>query len=217
MGAELDLLAAYPRAKRDPFARAAERTPEDVAIARRFDFDFFDGERRHGYGGFFYDPKYWRPVVPAFLERYGRIASLLDVGCAKGFMLHDFREAIPDLRIAGVDISRYAIEHAMPQVRAHLAWANAAYLPFDDSSFELVVSVNTVHNLPRAECIAALAEIERVSARYAYVTVDAWRTDAERRRMEAWNLTAKTMLHVDDWRELFAEAGYTGDYGWFLP
>ena len=217
MGEEIDLLAAYPRAARDPDARRRAKTRGDVRIARRFGEAFFDGDRRRGYGGYRYDPKYWRPVVPAFIARYGPVQSLLDVGCAKGFMLHDFAQALPGLRVAGVDISQYALAHCMPELREHLVWANATHLPFPDSSFALVVSINTVHNLERAECIAALAEIERVSGAHAYVTVDAYRNDAEKRRMVDWNLTARTILHVDEWRELFAEAGYSGDYGWFIP
>lgn len=214
---ELDLLAAYPRPARDPAARAAEKTPEDVAIARGFGEAFFDGERRHGYGGYRYDPKYWQPVVPAFVKRYGEFRSLLDVGCAKGFMLHDFAMALPGLHFAGVDISRYALAHALADIKPALQWANATDLPFEDGSFELVVSINTLHNLNRAGCIQALREVERVSQAHAFITVDAYRDDAERRRMLDWNLTARTILHVEEWRALFDEAGYTGDYGWFLP
>ena len=214
---ELDLLAAYPRPARDPAARAQAKTPEDVAIARRFGPEFFDGERRHGYGGFRYDPKYWQPVVPAFVKRYGEFRSLLDVGCAKGFMLHDFLAAMPWLHVAGVDVSQYALGQAMAEVKPRLQWANATDLPFEDGAFELVVSVNTLHNLNRAGLVRALREIERVSWAHAYVTVDAWRTDEDRRRMLDWNLTARTILHVEAWRELFDEAGYTGDYGWFIP
>ena len=42
-------------------------------------------------------------------------------------------------------------------------------------------------------------------------------TPEEKERMEAWNLTALTYLHVDEWINLFNEVGYTGDYYWFIP
>lgn len=219
MGEEIDLLANYPRAKRNLSARAEQKTDEDREIARRFGKQFFDGERRHGYGGFMYDPRFWEPVVPTIQEQYGLASTsrLLDVGCAKGFMLYDFSRLIPGLVVHGVDISEYAIEHAIEEVKPDVRVADARDLPFPDSSFDVVISINTVHNLSRDECIIALREIERVSARNSFVTVDAYRTEQEREAMFAWNLTAQTIIHTDEWRALFAEAGYTGDYYWFIP
>lgn len=219
MGAQVDLLANYPKPKRDLKARLESKTEEDRAIARRFDRDFFDGERKHGYGGFSYNPRFWQPVVPTFAEHFGLKPgdSILDVGCAKGFMLHDFAQLIPGIEVAGIDISQYAIDHAIDDVVDFLQVADAASLPYPDASFDVVISINTVHNLDRAECARALREIERVARRGSFVTVDAYRTDEERERMYAWNLTAKTIMSVDEWIEFFAEAGYTGDYYWFIP
>lgn len=219
MGIEIDLLAHYPKAKRDLNARAAEKTDEDRAVARQFGREFFDGERRHGYGGFSYQPRFWQPVMPDFIRHFGLTptSALLDVGCAKGFMLHDVTEAVPGITVAGVDVSAYAITNAMESVKPHLKVANATALPYPDKSFDVVISINTIHNLDRAECGQALREIERVSRGKAFVTVDAWRTEEERARMNAWNLTAKTILSVDEWVAFFAEIGYTGDYYWFIP
>jgi ubiquinone/menaquinone biosynthesis C-methylase UbiE len=142
---------------------------------------------------------------------------VLDVGCAKGFMLHDLQTLIPGLQIAGVDVSGYAIEHAMESVRDQLQVADARELPFADASFDVVISINTIHNLERDDCAQALREIERVGRGRAFVTVDAWRNEEERERMMAWNLTAKTIMSVDEWVAFFAEAGYGGDYYWFIP
>jgi SAM-dependent methyltransferase len=219
MGQEIDLLVNYPRTTRDVKQRGAEKTEEDRAIARRFGKEFFDGERRHGYGGFSYHPRFWQPVVPTFQTFYGLTAasSLLDVGCGKGFMLHDFAESIPGIAVQGIDISEYAIDNAMPSVRPLVQVADARALPFADDSFDLVVSINTIHNLERPELIQALREIQRVSRQHAFITVDAYRNDEEKAAMFAWNLTARTILSVSEWVALFAEAGYTGDYYWFVP
>jgi SAM-dependent methyltransferase len=219
MGLEIDLLAKYPRPKRDTQQRAQAKTEEDRQIARRFGQEFFDGERRHGYGGFTYHPRFWQPVVSAFCEHFQLKAgdTLLDVGCAKGFMLHDFAELIPGLQVAGIDISEYAIENVIEDMQPFCQVADARKLPFADKTFDVVVSINTVHNLNRAECIVALQEIERMARRGSFITVDAYRTDAEKEAMLAWNLTGQTVLHVDDWKVLFNEAGYTGDYFWFMP
>lgn len=219
IGNEVDLLINYPKTKRDVKERGLTKTEEDRRIARMFEKDFFDGERRHGYGGFNYHPRFWQPVVPTFKEYYGLSAdsSVLDVGCAKGFMLYDFQQIIPGIEVKGIDISNYAVANGKEEVRQHLQVADARDLPFADNSFDLVISINTVHNFERDEVIKSLQEIERVSRKNSFIIVDAYRNDEEKEIMYAWNLTAKTILHVDEWRELFKEAGYTGDYYWFMP
>lgn len=219
MGREIDLLVNYPRTKRNVEERGQSKTEEDRRIARQFGRDFFDGDRKHGYGGFNYLPRFWQPVVPTFKEHFGLGAgvSVLDVGCGKGFMMHDLAELIPGIIVKGVDVSQYAIEHAIEDMRQHVQVADARKLPFPDKSFDVVISVNTIHNLEREECGRALQEIERVARKGAFVTVDAYRSEEERERMFAWNLTAKTIMSVDEWEAFFAEVGYTGDYFWFIP
>jgi SAM-dependent methyltransferase len=219
MGREIDLLANYPKTKRDLKQRAAEKTEEDRAIARQFGKDFFDGDRRHGYGGFSYHPRFWQPVVPTFQNYYGldSASTLLDVGCGKGFMLHDFSELILGISVEGVDISSYAIENAVESMKSKVRTADARELPFADNSFDLAISINTIHNLERLDLIRALKEIERVSKKHSFITVDAYRNEEEREAMFAWNLTAKTILSVPEWLDLFKEAEFTGDYYWFIP
>ena len=216
---EINLLRNYPQAKRNVKERGATKTEEDRAIARKFGKEFFDGERKTGYGGFTYSTRFWQPVIPTFQEYYDLSAesSVLDVGCAKGFMLHDFRELIPNISVKGVDIASYAVENCIESMKDHLLVADARELPFSDNSFDLVISINTIHNLEKADLITALKEIERVSKRHSFITVDAYRNDEEKELMFAWNLTAKTILSVAEWKELFANAGYTGDYYWFIP
>ena len=102
-------------------------------------------------------------------------------------------------------------------MKPHVQVANAMELPFPDDSFDVVISINTVHNLSREECGKALSEIERVNRCHSFVTVDAYRDDDEKERMYAWNLTAKTIMSVEEWQDFFKEVGYTGNYFWFVP
>ena len=219
MGQQIDLLVNYPKAKRNLEERLASKTEVDRAIARKFGEEFFDGDRNHGYGGFNYFPKFWQPVIPTFQNHWdlNRNSSILDVGCAKGFMMHDFSQLIPGIRVEGIDISEYAIAHAMEDMKPYVRVANALELPFPDKSFDFVVSINTIHNLERQECAQALREIERVSRKGSFITVDAYRNAEEMERMYAWNLTAKTIMSVEEWVLFFKEVGYTGDYYWFIP
>ena len=219
IGKEIDLLKNYPKAPRKIEERAAEKTKEDREIARKFDYDFFDGDRRHGYGGFSYQPRFWQPVVPTFRDYFQLTpeSSVLDVGCAKAFMMHDLAKLVPGINVKGIDISKYAIQHALPDMKEHVQVENATSLPFPDNSFDIVISINTIHNLARDDCQTALKEIERVSRRGSYVTVDAYRNTEEKESMYAWNLTAQTIMHVDEWKSFFDQAGYTGDFFWFIP
>jgi SAM-dependent methyltransferase len=219
LGIEIDLLVNYPKSNRQIAERAFAKTDNDRAIARQFGEEFFDGDRRHGYGGFSYHPRFWQPVVPTLVDYWGLGAgsSLLDVGCAKGFLLHDLQELVPGISVQGVDISDYAISHAKETVRDKVGLADAQQLPFASKSFDVVISINTLHNLDREGCIHALSEIERVARGHSFITVDAFRDDAEMKRMFDWNLTARTILSVEDWILLFGDAGYTGDYYWFTP
>ncbi len=218
-GGEIDLLVNYPKSKRNVEDRGQSKTEEDRRIARRFGREFFDGDRSQGYGGFSYMPRFWQPVIPTLQQHFSLSArsSLLDVGCAKGFMMHDMAELIPGITVKGIDVSEYAVANAIDDMKSHVQVADARKLPFADNSFDVVISINTIHNLEHEECGQALREIQRVSKRGAYITVDAYQTEEEKERMFAWNLTAKTIMHADEWKAFFAEVGYTGDYYWFIP
>ncbi|MBI4604731.1 MAG: class I SAM-dependent methyltransferase [Planctomycetes bacterium] len=209
----------YPRSNRPIDERAKLIDEEQRAVARRFGREFFDGDRLYGYGGYAYHPRFWTETVRRFRDYYrlAEDASILDVGCAKGFMLHDFLELLPRARVAGIDISSYAIENAKESVRHLVHVGDAKDLPYPDHAFDLVISINTVHNLELDDCKRAIREVQRVARKHAFITVDAWRNEEERDRMRKWNLTAKTYMHVDDWKRLFDEVGYTHEYYWFIP
>jgi SAM-dependent methyltransferase len=219
LGIEIDLLAKYPKSNRNVDERGLEKTDKDREIARRFGKEFFDGDRRNGYGGFNYNSKFWEPVVPDFQKHFSlnSKSSVLDVGCAKGFMIYDISKLIPGITVKGIDISDYAIENAILEVKDKVQVADAKNLPFEDNSFDVVISINTVHNLEIDECGRALQEIERVSRGKSFITVDAFRNEQEKERMLAWNLTGRTIMSTQDWTNFFDKVGYTGDYYWFIP
>ena len=212
----VDLMYKYPVANN----RLNERknpTEQEKQVAKEFGREFFDGDRKHGYGGFSYNPKYWSETVKLFIEKYdlNEKSSVLDVGCGKGFMLVDLLKAIPTLDLSGIDISNYAIENSHELIKNRLKVANCLNLPFEDNSFDLVISINTIHNLDELGCIKSLQEIERVKKKYSYLVVDGWSTPEEERDLKSWVLTAVTVLHTSEWEKLFEKAGYTGDYSFW--
>jgi len=217
---EINLMKSYPKSKRkDIIEERIKVSDEDRKIARQFGWEYFDGPRRLGMGGYYYNPKYFKPVVEDMIEYYGLTneSSVLDVGCGKGFMLHDFKQELPGITVAGIDISTYCLDNSMESVRPYLKYASCDDSPFDDNSFDLVIAIATIHNLHIDGVKKSLEEIMRVTKKDAFIKVNGYETKEEHQELENWNLVAKTILHVDDWKKLFKETGYTGDYWWFRP
>lgn len=213
--AYIDFLSSVHRStKRDYLARVNEFPKAEAAkLAGQWGYDYWDGDRKVGYGGYRYDGR-WRKVADAMVAHYGLKAGdrILDVGCGKAFLLYDLAQAVPGVDVAGVDISAYAIEHAMEEVRPSLQVCNAHTLPFPDRSFDFVFSINTLHNLPNHELASALREIERVSRKHKYICVESWRTEEEKVNLLYWQLTCRAFCSPDEWAWWFKHAGYSGDH-----
>jgi len=217
VGKEIDLLRSLPKTKRNIQQRAQGKDPEVVATARKFGQEYWDGDRKYGYGGYRYDGR-WRSVARDIIGHLGLKSGMrvLDVGCGKGFLVKDLMLECPGLEAFGLDISRYALLHCDTAVVGRLHLGSADSLPFPDRAFDCVLSINTLHNLERPGVVRALKEIERVGMGRAYVQVDSYRTPEQKALFEDWVLTALFHDYPDAWRKLFAEAGYTGDYYWTI-
>jgi SAM-dependent methyltransferase len=208
------LTPLHKRTQRDYLGRVNEFPKAEAAkVAKKFDYDYWDGDRKFGYGGFKYDGRY-RPVAEALARHYGLKAgdSILDVGCGKAFLLYEFTQAVPGVNVHGVDISRYGIEHAKPEVRPFLEVGNATKLPFPDRSFDLVISITTFHNLYCYDLDKALREVERVGKRHKYIVVESYRNEEEKANLLYWQLTCEMFCTPQEWEWWFERCGYTGDY-----
>jgi len=215
--AEVNLLAKLPSGKRNLNARATAKTDEHIRISREYGQKYFDGPREYGYGGYRYDGR-WLPVARDIIQHFGLRPGdrVLDVGCAKGFLVKDLLDVLPGLEAFGLDISRYALDNCEPEVIGRLHLGNAMELPFPDQSFQAAVSINTIHNLERRDCIRALGELQRVTGGRAFVQVDSYQTPEQKAVFEDWVLTAKFHDYPEGWINLFRQAGYTGDYHWTI-
>lgn len=216
---EINLLARYPVSKGRNQLRP-QVLEADRRIAKQFGREYFDGPRTQGYGGYTYHERFWTGVAEDFRDAYGIGAGtrVLDVGCGKGFLLHDLRRVAPGVEVFGLDISEYGIQQSMEDVRPYLVRGTAASLPFPDATFDVVISVNTLHNLPLDLCKQAVRELERVKrpAGHGYLQVDSWLDEEQHQAFEQWQLTALTYFDRETWKHLFAEAGYTGDFYWTI-
>lgn len=203
----------HTRTERNYLARMQDAKVECMQTARRFDADFWDGDRRFGYGGYRYDGR-WQLVAEKLIEEYSLVpgAAILDVGCGKGFLLFELKKLLGDVRISGFDLSEYATRNAKEEIRDELFnhRAQDAY-PFADNEFDLVLSLTTLHNLPLPELKAALREIERVG-RNKYIVVESYRSVQELFNLQCWALTCAAFFTPQEWEWLFGEFGYTGDY-----
>jgi SAM-dependent methyltransferase len=217
--AYIDFLSSiHKRTKRDYLARVNEYPKAEAAkIAKQFGFDYWDGDRKIGYGGYKYDGR-WRIVADAMAKHYGLKPgdSILDVGCGKGFLLYDFSQAVPGVEVAGIDISRYAIEHAKEEVKPFLREGSAAVLPYEDKSFDLVISITTLHNLYCYDLYSALKEIERVGREHKFICVESYRNEEEKANLLYWQLTCEMFCAPKEWEWWFRLTGYTGDYSFIF-
>jgi len=212
---EVDLLRKIPKSKRNIAQRSAAQTPENIAIARQYGEAYFDGPRDVGYGGYRYDGR-WRPVAEDMIAHFHLKPGdrVLDVGCAKGFLVKDMMAACPGLEVFGIDVSEYALKHCDPDVVGRLHLGSCEDLPFPDGSFSAVISLNTIHNLDRPDAIRAIREIERLAPGRSFIQVDSYHTAEQREIFMSWVLTAKFHDYPSGWISTFEEAGYTGDYYW---
>lgn len=203
----------HTRTARDYLGRVNEHDKaESALVAKQWGRDYWDGERRYGYGGYRYDGR-WLPVAKAMAEHYGLKPGdrVLDVGCGKGFLLYEFTQAVPGLQVAGLDISSYAIENAKEEIRPMLQHGHARALPFESDSFDLVISLTTLHNLRLPDLDAAVREIQRVGRRDRYIMVESYRNEAEKVNLLYWQLTCESFLAPEEWDWVYDRAGYQGD------
>ena len=209
-----NLLGQPSKLARDISSRVKNKE-ENRTLALKFGFEYFDGPREQGYGGYRYDGR-WQDVAKRLMEKYQLTASskFLDVGCAKGFLMHDLRDACPGIEVFGLDISEYAKTNALEAVKDNITIGSCLSLPYPDNFFDATVSINTIHNLDENGCKQAVCELIRVTKHKAniFIQVDAYTTPEEKEMFEIWMLTAKTYLQPQEWEALFKEVDYTGDY-----
>ena len=215
---EVDFMSVLHKStKRDYLSRVNDPDyPKHKAakLAKKFDFDYWDGDRRICYGGYKYIPGRWESVAIKMIDYYklNSNSKILDIGCGKGFLLYEFTKLLPGIEICGIDISNYALKHSKKEVSDLLYFGNAVDLPFESNYFDLVISINTLHCLNSYELDNALREMERVGKLNKYLCVESYRNEEEKANLLYWQVTCEAFNNPEAWKWWFKNTGYSGDY-----
>lgn len=216
---EIDFISQnHKKVKRDYIGRVNKINKAEAALkAKKWDFDYWDGSRDINYGGYYYDGR-WEPIAKKMVEHYKLEdgCKILDIGCGKGFLLYEFKKIFPNSEIIGLDISKYAIENSKKEIKSNLILGNANNLPFEKNSFDLVISLNTLHNLFCFDLFQSLKEIERVGKKNKYICVESYRNENEKVNLLYWQVTCESFFTVDEWKWWFQKSNYTGDYSFIF-
>jgi len=216
--AYLDFMSVLHKStERDYLARVNELEypkAKAASLAKKWAYDYWDGDRRINYGGYRYMEGRWEKVAKAMIDHYElpERPKILDIGCGKGYLLYDFSKVLPNSEIYGIDISEYAIKNSKEEIKSRLQIGNATKLPWPDDYFDLVYSLNTFHNLHNYDLDLSLREMQRVSKQFQYICVESYRTEEEKANLLYWQVTCEAFCTPEEWQWWFEKTGYTGDH-----
>ena len=214
----LDFMSAlHKNTKRDYLARVNDKEfPKYKAaeLAKKFDYDYWDGDRRINYGGYKYIEGRWEKVAREMIQHYQlpKNPKILDIGCGKGYLLYDFSKCLPEAELYGIDISSYAIKNAKEEIKTSLTLGNANNLPWPDNHFDLVYSIMSLHCLHSDDLFKALKEMQRVGKNNKYLCVESYRNEKEKANLLYWQVTCEAFNTPEEWKWWFELTGYNGDY-----
>ena len=215
MGKLLNIVTPlHESTKRDYLARMVDDKVHCMKIAKQYGKDYWDGDRRYGYGGYSYMPGRWKQVAEELISVYDLKSGskVLDIGCGKGYLLYEMKLLIPDLDITGLDSSNYGLENAKDEIKPFICNHKAGLeLPYEDQEFDLVISLGTFHNLRFPELKIALLEMDRVGKK-GYLMLESYRNEEELFNLQCWALTAESFFDKEEWIWIYDHFGYHGDY-----
>ena len=216
--AEVDFMSVVHKStKRNYLARVNDSEfpkAKAAALAKKFDFDYWDGDRRVCYGGYRYLEGRWEKVARAMVEHYDLPVNpkILDIGCGKGFMLYDFLKVLPYAEVHGLDSSDYALKNSKAEISDRLTLGSATCLPWPDNYFDFVYSINSLHCLHAHQLDKALREMQRVGKNHKYLCVESWRNQEEKANLLYWQVTCEAFNSPEAWQWWFEQTGYDGDH-----
>ena len=183
-------------------------------ISRKYGYDYWDGERKYGYGGYKYIPGHWEEVAKKIIKHYklSNKSKILDVGCGKAFLLYEIKKILNKIEVVGFDISKYGINNSRKKIKKNLFIHKAQdKYPFKENHFDLAVSLGCFHNLEIFDLKKAIREFNRV-AKKKFLMVESYRSNHELFNLQCWALTCNSFFSKKEWIWLLKNYGYNGDY-----
>lgn len=210
---QFDALRGYPKPAQPRLVGPKLRTIRHKIAASYRGREYYHGDRNTGHGGLRYDGR-WLPIAQNMCREYGLNgqSAVLHMGCEMGFLLHEFLQIFPEMKVRGTDLADYAIEHALPSVKPLIRKSPYLPIPFADAEFDLVIAVGPIYELNLPDAIQCLKEIQRVGKGKSFITLGAYETEEDLALFRHWSLLGTTILREDEWITVLEHAGYTGDY-----
>jgi SAM-dependent methyltransferase len=185
-----------------------------MGVAKKYDYDYWDGDRKYGYGGYKFIEGRWTPVAKKIIKKFklDNNSRILDVGCGKGYLIYEIKKILPKIQIVGLDISKYGIKNSHPKIKKYLFSHDIKKkTKFKNKDFDLVISIGCLHNLKIQDLIKAIREIIRIGKKN-YIMVESYRNDKELFNLQCWALTCQSFFSDDQWVWIFKNAGFKGSY-----
>lgn len=204
----------HKKTKRDVLARMVNKKVFCMKIAKQYGKEYWDGNRKFGYGGYKYIKDRWKSVARKLIKNYNlkNSSKILDIGCGKGYLLFEIKKILPNIEIVGFDISSYAIKNSKKEIKKFLFTKDIrTKFNFKKKYFDLTISLGVFHNLELFEIENSLKELNRVSKK-SYIMVESFRNDHELFNLQCWALTCKSFFSPEEWKYIFKKNLYKGDF-----
>jgi ubiquinone/menaquinone biosynthesis C-methylase UbiE len=212
---KINLFTSYhTKTKRNYLHRMLDDKVKCMEIAKKFERSYWDGSRRYGYGGYKYIDGYWTNFAKKLIKTFKLKSNskVLDLGCGKGFLIYEIKKILPNIKIQGLDISKYALKNSKPEISKHLRWADARKkLIYKNKSFDLLICMGLLHNFNIFQISSVLKEIKRVSKK-SYIMVESYRSNKELFNLQCWALTCESFLKPSEWLYLLKKNNINGRY-----
>ena len=203
----------HKKTKRNYLKRMINQKVKCMKISKKYSFDYWDGKRSYGYGGYHYDGR-WKEIARKIIKKYklNKDSKVLDVGCGKGYLVYELSKLLNSDKILGLDISRYAIKKSPKKIRKQLKVFDARKkLNFNRNYFDLVISINLIHNFVLKEVYGFIKNVVKISKK-SYISTESYRNDKELFNLQCWALTADSFFSSEEWKWILKENNYSRDY-----
>ena len=204
----------HKKTKRNYLERMNNQKIKCMKIAKKYEYDYWDGKRKYGYGGYKYIPGRWTNVAKKIIKKYklSNQSKILDIGCGKAHLLFEIKKLLPKIKMVGIDRSKHGLRNAPTEIKPNLIQYNINKgLPFKKNSFDLVITLACLHNLEINKLIKILKQIQNISKK-KYIMVESYRNEKELFNLQCWALTCESFFSKEEWKYLFNSTGYDGDY-----